>query len=168
MRTFAYWRAIGRAMRWARKQDDIVYDRLLLDHHDGHIVEHRWKAVGGTLSVVHFLPGRDGVDVDFTRSTLQFQAYNVEAADEILRMLDALGLIPAELIDGPDEIYGRCARCRGVVQFANGKPLWFDRWVHLDQGAWLRTERHLTQVTAADWDLARARTAAARSIREHL
>lgn len=91
MKTFTGWRAVGRAMRWARQQDAITYDRTIGDL----AIDLRWTAEGRYV-LVELHPGQPCITVDISTGTTYWSGATTDAA-ELLRVLAALDLIPAEL-----------------------------------------------------------------------
>jgi hypothetical protein len=96
MKTFSGWRAVGRAMRWARQQDGVECRR----EDEGVWITHIWRSgdpadhveLGGAGTLAYSLT----IDLADGR---YIEGVHLPAA-EILRVLAALDLIPAELAAG--------------------------------------------------------------------
>lgn len=91
MNTFPGWRAVGRAMRWARQQDGIGYatrERSFGRHHVW-----GWRANGQTIEIRITW----GISTELHgRGPIRFM-FEELTATQALRVLAALDLLPAEL-----------------------------------------------------------------------
>lgn len=65
-------------------------------------------------------------------------------AIDMLRVLAALDLIPAELAEVRDERYGRCETCGEPCTWDSGHGTWEPRWLHLDP---FRGQGHRAEIT---------------------
>jgi hypothetical protein len=134
MKTFANWRAVGRAMLEARRRGGVVADAkatvgLAV------VIENRWRfldrAVITMVTATHAV-GYDRTDVEISRRDVKMTFYAVSDAAELLRVLAALGLIPAHIAYAADERYRRCEICGRVAQWAPPAGPFAERWCHLD------------------------------------
>ncbi|GIE35937.1 hypothetical protein Ait01nite_089820 [Actinoplanes italicus] len=145
MKAIPCWRAIGAAMRWARQQKD-VRRSVIRDDETGRLIEMAWDRDGYTdLVAIAWTP--DGgphlyVNLDDQR---HLQAEEFDAATT-LRVLAAMGLIPAHLVELLDERYGRCAKCDRLARWWNDKLA--PRWVHAQPWAVTGPAAHMAEVDA--------------------
>jgi hypothetical protein len=101
MKTFVGWREVGRAMRWARAER-LFRDRTSMDSHMGPgktavSVDHRWRDDYGREVMVSHNSMLVSVDVSIGIDGNEWETtYNDDTA-QVLRVLAALYLIPAEL-----------------------------------------------------------------------
>jgi hypothetical protein len=127
VKTFAHWRVVGAAMRWARQQEGV--ERCVFTE-DG-IVEQTWMrdeqadevTLGGLGTLAHSLT----IDLADGR---HLEAVHLPAVD-ILRVLAALDLIPARLAYAADERYGKCQRCGRLAQWWPAEAEAGERWTHV-------------------------------------
>jgi hypothetical protein len=151
VKTFPYWRAVGAAMRWARQQPHIQADSSTIADL-AMVTDNRWRSVpNGTRVVARHAPGYDRTDVEVGRKDLDLTFFGVADAAELLRVLAALGLIPAHLAAGSDERYGRCETCGRLAR-------WWDdplvaRWVHVQPGAVTGPAAHRAVVAESNTEL---------------
>ncbi|WP_328465472.1 hypothetical protein OHA21_43675 [Actinoplanes sp. NBC_00393] len=143
MKTFPGWRAVGRAMRWARRERAI----FTLITEGARFEETSWRR-GGAFAVLT-ATGGDQLDliVNLAHGG-QVDMSDLDAA-ESLRVLAALDLIPADLAQVRDERYARCTVCGRTVTWAPGHGMWQARWVHVDQHAWMAGTGHVAEVANA-------------------
>lgn len=143
MQTFANWRNVGRAMRWARQQEGVIQGPAKFDQPFGREYVWGWWADGQTVRV-HITWGI-GYAVVLRGPRLLRIDQGVDPAGT-LRVLAALDLIPAEIANAADERYGRCQVCGRMAR------LWADldtpRWVRIQP--WAVTGPHAHRAEVAD------------------
>jgi len=124
-RIFPGWREVGRAMRWARQQDGVTFDRTTMRnvwHFDlppSIHVDHRWRGGDGREVLVSHSSILKSVDVSVGDGRNGWDStYNDDAA-QVLRVLVALDLIPAELAEAP-KVEAARSRCRHCGRTSHG------------------------------------------------
>lgn len=126
MITFRNWRAVGRAMRWARQQEGVKVKPPTR----GILIRSRiYRGPADAIVQVNTIPGSTWFKT-YTGVTASTNV-NPENAAEALRVLAALELIPAEIAHAPEERYGRCKRCDRLAQWSPPSELWPGRWFHV-------------------------------------
>jgi hypothetical protein len=125
MRTFDGWRAVGRAMRWARQQPDVAFSRT----HRDRPVRLRWDGDFNRSVLVKLYNARN-ITVELGTEDSPWNAVGEFDAPTLLRILAALDLIPAELAE-PSPRYGRCTRCGRIAEWAEPTRQFAGRWCHL-------------------------------------
>ncbi|GAA2696355.1 hypothetical protein [Actinoplanes palleronii] len=144
MNTFTGWRSVGRAMRWARQQDRVQFERTRLD--DAGQILFTWTA-GEESVYVDFVSGGDPAELTFETVGASINHAYFDDGGTVLRVLAVLGLVPTELAEVRDERYGRCVKCKQLLRFATGHQFWGDRWVHVYGDAWMsRIDGHVAEV----------------------
>lgn len=131
MKLFPHWRAVGRAMLDARRREGVTVDvTTVTGYYLTDVTENRWRSA---LATVEVRPGEGGTYVDIHR--IDYAAVNfwpVRDAAEVLRVLAALELIPADIAYAADERYGRCEKCGLLAQWVPpSDDLFPGRWVHV-------------------------------------
>jgi hypothetical protein len=123
VKTFPGWREAGRAMRWARNQDGVTFDRTTMRgtwHYDrlpSIHVDHRWRGSDGREVLISHSSILKSVDVSVSDGRNGWETtYNDDAA-QILRLLAALGLIQVDRLNGP--MVARLRKCA-----ADTSPNW--------------------------------------------
>jgi hypothetical protein len=102
MKTFTGWREAGRAMMWARHEGNFR-DRTSMQgswRHDrppSIHVEHRWREPGGREVMISHSSLVASVDVSVSDGLNSWDSTYNDDAGQVLRVLAALGLIPAKL-----------------------------------------------------------------------
>ncbi|WIM97809.1 hypothetical protein ACTOB_001363 [Actinoplanes oblitus] len=142
MKIFPDWRAVGRAMRWARKQDD-VRRSAIRDDQTGRLVEIAWDRAAYTDLVAHTWTPDGGPHLYVNlQDGRHVEAEELDALTT-LRFLAHLDLIPVELAE-PSKRYGRCVECGRVAEWVEPTAQFAGRWCHL------RPERpyHVPEVQA--------------------
>jgi hypothetical protein len=153
VKTFSHWRAVGRAMRWARQQPHIQADSTTIVDL-AKVTDNRWRSVpNGTRVVARHAVGYDRTDVEVGRKDLDLTFFGVADAAEVLRVLAALKLIPADIAYAADERYGRCVKCGRLAQWWHDSPF-FPRWVHVPPLSAARPGVHRAEVADIPADLA--------------
>lgn len=138
-------------MRWARQQDGIEFVTRKTSYR-GEDVAHDviWRIPGKAHVSAQRLVGPTGlgrVDVSAEGEHAAAEIGDQATADQVLRVLAALDLIPAEYAEQRDERYGRCEKCGELCRWATGHDFWPDRWVHIHGDAWLsRIDGHRAEV----------------------
>ncbi|GIE30131.1 hypothetical protein Ait01nite_031760 [Actinoplanes italicus] len=138
MKTFPHWRAVGRAMLDARRREGVTAPRTVLDNRRGApAVELTWEREDGlTVGLWRLRSGRSGPDLgvrypDRADGTNLFAGMDsIDDAGQVLRVLAALELIPADIAYAADERYGRCVKCGRLAQWWPAEAGADDRWVH--------------------------------------
>jgi hypothetical protein len=102
MKTFTGWREAGRAMMWARREGKFRnltsmqgtwrHDRPPSVH-----VEHRWREGDGREVMISHSSILASVDVSVSDGHNAWDSTYNDDAGQVLRVLAALGLIPAKL-----------------------------------------------------------------------
>jgi hypothetical protein len=161
---FPGWRNVGLAMRAARQQPDVRIDALTVISL-AKVTDNRWQWPGTRVIATHAV-GYDRTDVEISRADAKLTFYGVSDAIELLRVLAALGLIPAHLAEQPDERYGRCARCGRLAQWWHDSPF-FPRWVHVPPLSAAQPGVHRAEVADIPPDLAEAGPATAPTQEHH-
>jgi hypothetical protein len=96
VKTFPGWRAVGRAMRWARQQDGVRQEI----EHAAVARQHRWYGPGRDGSIVGVTWGGPLThDVDIYVAGGGEHELVEPTAAQALRVLAAFDLIPAELAE---------------------------------------------------------------------
>ncbi|GGN40378.1 hypothetical protein FHR83_007051 [Actinoplanes campanulatus] len=139
MKTFPNWRAVGRAMRWARQQKSVTAPRFVLDNvRDSTALELAWKlADGREVEVWRWRSGNGGIDLTVKHKPVHGKPElyagmdGIRDAAEVLRVLAALDLIPADIAYAADERYGRCVRCGLLARWWPAEAEAGERWVHV-------------------------------------
>jgi hypothetical protein len=110
-------------MRWARQQEGVTVTRRRVL---GRLV--RWDRGASYVSI---RPLPDDVHVRAGHSTAAIGLGTTDAA-QVLRVLAALDLIPADIAYAADERYGKCLRCDRLAQWVPPTDdLFPSRWVHV-------------------------------------
>lgn len=118
MRTFPGWRQAAHLMRWARRQDGVTADTAQYDL----LVDNRWRRADGIEVRVGHIRGEAATDLRVNGERLDLWLDQTDTAGA-LRVLAALGLIPAELAEVHDERDERCAWCHRFGHAAEQHPL---------------------------------------------
>jgi hypothetical protein len=131
MKTFPHWRAVGRAMLDARRREGVTVDTTTVTgYYFAEVTENRWRS---ELATVEVRPGEGGTHLDIHR--INYAAVNfwpVRDAAEVLRVLAALDLTPADIAYAADERYGRCQvpGCKRIARWWPAEAHAAGRWVH--------------------------------------
>jgi hypothetical protein len=143
VKTFSNWRNVGRAMRWARQQEGVIQGPATFGQPFGREYVWGWYADGQTVRV-HITWGI-GYAVTLHGPRLASITQGVKPA-QVLRILAALELIPADIAYAADERYGRCVRCGLLAEWWAAEAGAEDRWVHAEP--WLVTDHHQAEVAS--------------------
>jgi hypothetical protein len=147
MKTFANWRSVGRAMLEARRRQGVVVDAKTVVGLAA-VTDIRWRFLDRaviTMVIATHAVGYDRTDVEISRRDAKLTFYGVSDAAEILRVLAALDLIPADLAEVRDERYARCV-CKRVLFWRPETPELPARWRHLDRRAYIEHGLHRAEV----------------------
>lgn len=125
MRTFAGWRAVGRAMLDARRREGVT-----VTHDPDAWHGHEWVRNSADTVSVHTGQRGCSVTVDLAGGR-HVESGGMDAAT-VLRVLAALDLVPADIAYAADERYGRCQVCRELAQWVPPSGQFAGRWCHLD------------------------------------
>jgi hypothetical protein len=127
VKTFAHWRAVGRAMLDARRREGVTVTLKRYQHGYGSYRMFTWNGpdrqrvtVGSVLNDLHVTAifGDRHCDLDADAAT-------------VLRVLAALELIHADIAYAADERYGRCEKCGRLAQWWPAEACSPARWVHV-------------------------------------
>jgi hypothetical protein len=143
MKTFTGWRAVGRVMWYARKQEDV--ERTVIGE-NGRLIEMTWRGPGHSYVGVVDLGG-EAVSLTLASRTGGLVDGDKLTAAEALGVLAALGLIPDELARVRDERYGRCKTCGELCTWDSGHDMWVPRWLHCDP---FRGQGHRAEVAESN------------------
>ena len=100
MKTFPNWRMVGRAMRWAREQDGVTYERTNADDPwAGPIRHHKWAGSDDRAVLVTCNPALAEVWISAGTSERYASLTNWIDGQAALRVLVALDLIDEGLAD---------------------------------------------------------------------
>jgi hypothetical protein len=129
VKTFPHWRNVGRAMRWARRQEGLQGPEIF-DRPFGRRYLWGWFSDGQTVSVNVTWGIGFAVKLRGPRS-MELDGRN---AAETLRVLAALDLIPADIAYAADERYGRCEvpKCGLLAKWCPAEAGAKGRWVHAE------------------------------------
>lgn len=132
MKPFPNWRNVGRAMLDARRRKNV---RSVVTTISGvfakDLIEHCWDTASVTVTAQH-VPGGSAVDLRVTKTDVEFKAWGVTDPAEVLRVLAALDLVPADIAYAADERYGRCQVCGELAQWVPPSGQFAGRWCHLN------------------------------------
>jgi hypothetical protein len=148
VKLFANWRNVGRAMLDARRREGVTVNTV-----SGHKT---WQADVGTVEARPSSTSGLLVDVykaDYTATNF----WPVRDAAEVLRVLAALDLIPADIAYAADERYGRCEvpGCERIARWWHPEGGADGRWVHHPTRPALHgSKNHQAVVTDIPADLA--------------
>jgi hypothetical protein len=139
VKLFPNWRNVGRAMLDARRREGITGPRTVLDNRRGApAVELTWEREDGLeVRLWRLRSGwrRPDLGIRFPErddDTSLFAGMDgIDNAGQVLRVLAALDLIPADIAYAADERYGRCKRCGLLAQWWPAEAEAGERWVHV-------------------------------------
>jgi hypothetical protein len=127
VKTFPHWRAVGRAMRWARQQEGVTVEPPTRG------IPIRTRRYTGPADVVASVTTVSGSTWFKTFSGVVGSAHvHPNNAAEALRVLAALELIRADIAYAADERYGRCEVCGRLAQWVPPSGQFAARWCHLN------------------------------------